>query len=122
MKNLEALGASRQCPRIDRNGRLSAHPRSHPERQTVHLLLGGPRFAKRTTLLGQLTCGGLGKPLGRDEGGPHTDYSDLRLPASRSTAFDRGQCRDAPGGFAPICSHAAWLGVWISPALVYAPS
>ena len=30
--------------------------------------LGGPRCAKRTSLLGKLTRGGLGKPLGRGEG------------------------------------------------------
>jgi hypothetical protein len=30
--------------------------------------IGGPRNAKRSSLMGKLTSGGLGKPLGRGEG------------------------------------------------------
>src|SRR6266404_2054566 len=35
----------------------------------------GPQFAKRTSSLGKLTRGGLGKPLGRGEGEHPTDLS-----------------------------------------------
>jgi hypothetical protein len=36
---------------------------------------GGPRCAERTSHIGQLTRGGLGKPLGRGEGGQLFDHS-----------------------------------------------
>src|SRR5438093_1097845 len=39
--------------------------RMFPRGGIAHPLRGGPHFAKRTTLLGKLNCGGLEKPLGR---------------------------------------------------------
>jgi phage FluMu gp28-like protein len=39
-----------------------------PQRKSPLLLPKGPHNAERSSLMGQLTCGGLGKPLGRDEG------------------------------------------------------
>ncbi len=59
--------------------------------QTFPPLLGGPQCAKRKTLIGHLTRGGLGKPLGRGEGERSTDISATRKnpkhqpPISRET-------------------------------------
>src|SRR5882724_10577398 len=46
-------------------------------------LPGRPQCAKRTSLTGQLIRGGLGKPLGRGEGGRHTEVTPVHTKRPR---------------------------------------
>src|SRR5690242_6042305 len=56
-----------------------------PRGNIAHPLLGGLQFAKRTSLLGKLTRGGLGKPLGRGEGERSSNLLPSRLKARISS-------------------------------------
>src|SRR4051812_4546644 len=79
-------GASRHCPQTKPATHLfhSEPPRWEAATGTwarpgsvasLTLSAGGPRFAQRTSPLGELTRGGLGKPLGRGEGVRSTNFS-----------------------------------------------
>ena len=76
------LGPPSPCPTgCDRTRSQQRLPTAAPSPLSAIASLakadGGPRIAKHSTFLGQPTCGGLGKPLGRDEGEPNRN---CRLP------------------------------------------
>jgi hypothetical protein len=67
------------------SGRLSPSP-------------GGPRSAERSFLLGKLTRGGLGKPLGRGEGEhPSIPLIKIRIIGMFSTGQNEVLTRHGPG-------------------------
>src|SRR5882724_8870266 len=76
------------CDRAYRPGSTyggDCNPKATISRTTYFVLplLGGPQCAKRTSLTGQLIRGGLGKPLGRGEGGRHTVFAPVQTSLNR---------------------------------------